>query len=39
MLDADLAAIYGVATKNLNLAVRPNRSRFPADFMCQLRGR
>jgi len=37
MLDADLAVIYGVATKNLNLAVRRNLTRFPADFMFQLR--
>ena len=37
MLDADLASLYGVATKNLNLAVRRNLARFPADFMFQLR--
>src|SRR5437773_3944054 len=37
MLDADLAAIYGVETGNLNLAVRRNLARFPADFMFQLR--
>ena len=36
MLDADLAALYGVATKVLNLSVRRNRSRFPDDFMFQL---
>ncbi len=36
MLDADLAALYGVTTKVLNQAVRRNRSRFPADFMFQL---
>jgi hypothetical protein len=36
MLDADLAELYGVLTKNLNLAVRRNRERFPADFMFQL---
>ena len=36
MLDADLAALYEVLTKNLNLAVRRNRTRFPEDFMFQL---
>jgi hypothetical protein len=36
MLDADLAQLYGVATKNLNKAVERNRDRFPADFMFQL---
>lgn len=36
MLDADLAALYQVATKNLNKAVRRNLDRFPADFMFQL---
>ena len=33
MLDSDLAALYGVATGNLNLAVRRNKTRFPKDFM------
>ena len=36
MLDADLAQLYGVTTKNLNRAVQRNRERFPADFMYQL---
>jgi len=36
MLDADLAELYGVLTKNLNLAVRRNLRRFPSDFMFQL---
>jgi hypothetical protein len=36
MSDSDLAALYGVATKNLNRAVRRNSSRFPSDFMLQL---
>jgi hypothetical protein len=36
LLDADLAAMYGVATKSLNLAVRRNAGRFPADFMFRL---
>ena len=38
MLDADLAALYGVETKALNLAVRRNSQRFPADFMFQMTG-
>jgi len=36
MLDADLAELYGVQTKNLNKAVKRNRERFPDDFMFQL---
>jgi len=36
MLDRDLAALYGVETKNLNKAVKRNLDRFPADFMFQL---
>ncbi len=32
MLDADLAEMYGVLTKNLNLAVRRNLRRFPPEF-------
>jgi hypothetical protein len=36
MLDSDLAELYGVTTGNLNLAVRRNANRFPADFMFQL---
>lgn len=36
MLDADLAALYGVEIKALNQAVRRNRDRFPGDFMFQL---
>ncbi len=36
MLDRDLAALYGVETKNLNRAVQRNLDRFPADFMFQL---
>ena len=36
MLDADLARLYGVATKNLNKAVKRNAARFPSDFMFQL---
>jgi len=36
MLDADLAALYGVQTKNLNKAVSRNIERFPVDFMFRL---
>jgi hypothetical protein len=36
MLDSDLADLYQVATGNLNLAVRRNLARFPADFMFQM---
>lgn len=36
MLDADLAALYQVATKDLIRAVKRNRERFPEDFMFQL---
>jgi len=36
MLDADLAALYGVTTAALNLAVRRNPGRFPPDFLFQL---
>ena len=36
LLDADLAALYGVATRVLVQAVHRNRQRFPEDFMFQL---
>jgi ORF6N domain len=36
MLDADLAAMYGIETKVLLQAVKRNMDRFPADFMFQL---
>jgi hypothetical protein len=36
MLDADLAALYGVETKVLNQAVKRNIARFPGDFAFQL---
>jgi ORF6N domain len=36
MLDADLAALYEVETKQLNQAVKRNIRRFPEDFMFQL---
>ena len=36
MLDADLAALYGVETRTLVQAVKRNLDRFPDDFMFQL---
>jgi hypothetical protein len=36
MFDSDLAGLYGVETKALNQAVKPNIERFPDDFMFQL---
>jgi hypothetical protein len=36
ILDADLAEVYGVATKALNQAVKRNADRFPEDFLFQL---
>jgi hypothetical protein len=36
LLDAELAALYGVTTKHLNEQVRRNLERFPSDFMFQL---
>ncbi|HYM43846.1 MAG TPA: ORF6N domain-containing protein [Steroidobacteraceae bacterium] len=36
LLDAELAALYGVTTGRLNQQVRRNRRRFPADFVFQL---
>ncbi len=36
MLDSDLAALYGVETKNLNKAVTRNHRRFPEDFMFRI---
>src|SRR4051812_30634187 len=36
ILDADLARIYGVATKVFNQAVKRNREKFPPDFILQL---
>jgi phage regulator Rha-like protein len=37
ILDADLAALYGVETKQLIRAVKRNLPRFPDDFMFQLK--
>jgi len=36
MIDADLAALYGIPTKRLNEQVKRNRSRFPEDFVFRL---
>ena len=36
LLDADLAAFYGVPTKAFNQAVKRNKERFPDDFRFQL---
>jgi len=36
LLDADLAALFGVTTKRLNEQAKRNAERFPADFMFQL---
>ncbi|MBU6429021.1 MAG: ORF6N domain-containing protein [Cyanobacteria bacterium REEB65] len=36
MLDADLAALFGVETRALNQAIRRNLARFPEDFVFRL---
>jgi hypothetical protein len=36
ILDAELAALYGVTTKRLNEQVKRNEARFPADFLFRL---
>jgi hypothetical protein len=36
LLDADLAALYGVTTKRLNEQVKRNWRKFPSDFVIQL---
>lgn len=38
LLDVDLAALYGVATKVLLQSVKRNTERFPVDFMFQMTG-
>ena len=38
MIDADLAAVYGVETRALNQAVKRNLERFPEDFVFRLSG-
>ena len=34
--DADVAALYGVETREVNQAVRNNADKFPADYMFEL---
>ena len=36
MIDADLAALYGVTTKQLNEQVKRNADRFPGELMFKL---
>ena len=36
ILDADLARLYGVPTKQLNQQLQRNRKKFPDDFAFQL---
>ena len=36
LIDADLAALYGVTTKRLNEQVKRNARKFPEDFLFQL---
>ena len=36
IIDADLAALYGVPTKALNQAIKRNADRFPDDFIIRL---
>jgi hypothetical protein len=36
LIDADLAALYGVSTKRLNEQVKRNSNRFPVDFIFRL---
>jgi hypothetical protein len=36
LLDADLAALYGVETRRLNEQVRRNLDRFPSDFIFEI---
>ena len=36
IIDADVAALYGVEAKYLNRQVKRNIERFPVDFMFQL---
>lgn len=36
LLDADLAAMYGVETKKFNQQIKRNLTRFPPDFMFRL---
>ena len=36
ILDKDIAILYGVATRDINKAIKRNLDRFPNDFMFQL---
>ena len=36
LVDADLAELYGVSTKQFNQQIKRNRERFPEDFIFQL---
>ena len=36
MLDSDVAYFFGVGIKNLNLAMKRNKQRFPEDFCFQI---
>ena len=36
LLDRDVAAIYGVKTKEINQAVRNNPDKFPAGYLLEL---
>ena len=36
LLDRDVAAIYGVKTKEINQAVRNNSDKFPAGYLLEL---
>ena len=36
IIDADVAALYGVETRRVNEAVRNNPDKFPSDYMFEL---
>ncbi len=38
LLDADVAMIYGIATKRINEAVKNNPDKFPQGYMLELSG-
>ena len=35
--DADVAALYGVETREVNQSVKNNLDKFPADYMFELK--
>ncbi|MFM8655904.1 MAG: ORF6N domain-containing protein, partial [Chthoniobacterales bacterium] len=39
LLDADVAAIYGVSTKEVNQAVSNNTAKFPEGYILELTAR